>query len=228
MDAEGRVRFDTPPVLLGADRHSLEQFVDRYRDVSRPLRVGDVFAARTREVEEGEARLEPMLEPEEWIEPPVYDLTPDARDAAKASFSAAVTPTLGPAEMAQIADLIEHPAAPPPPPPPPPSPPRPWWRSPFAQVAAAGIVFAGGLTAGFVASASSGTTVTDHTTSVDFTTSVSVSVSITVSTDYTTVERPPPPPTPTPTEPATPTPSTPATPTPSTPATPTTPSGPTG
>ena len=95
MDAEGRVRFDTPPVLLGADRHSLEQFVDRYRDVSRPLRVGDVFAARTREVEEGEARLEPMLEPEEWIEPPVYDLTPDARDAAKASFSAAVHPRSG-------------------------------------------------------------------------------------------------------------------------------------
>jgi len=141
VDAEGRLRFGLPPVLLGADRASLQRFLDAHRRTSRPIRIGDVFAARTRPVEEAEARLEPMLQPEEWIEPPVYDITADARDAAKASFYSAVTPTLGPAEVAKLADLIQHPAAPPPPPPPPPLPPRPWWRSPFAQVAAAGIVF---------------------------------------------------------------------------------------
>jgi len=154
VDGAGRLRFGAPPVLLGADRHSLEEFVNKYRETSRRIRSGDVFAAHTRPVEEGEARLEPMLAPEQWIDPPVYDVTADARDAAKASFSAAVTATLGPAEVAELADLIQHPAAPPPPPPPPPPPAsRPWWRSPLAQVAAAGVVFVGGLGAGFASSA---------------------------------------------------------------------------
>lgn len=165
VDGAGRVRFATPPVLLGADRTSLERFLGEHRRptelAARPLRIGDVFALRARpeqlaQAEEAEARLEPVLAPEEWIEPPVYDVTPDARDAAKASFYAAVTPSLGPSQVARLDEIIEHPAPPPRPPPPPstsPSvrPPRgPGFR--LLQILAGGALFAGGIGAGVGAS----------------------------------------------------------------------------
>ena len=204
IDGEGRLRFGAPPVLLGADRASLEAFLDRHRQTSRPLRSGDVFGLRARrerlrEAAEAEARLEPMLEPETWIEPPVYDVTADARDAAKASFYAAVTtPLIGP-EIDLIEELIERPS-PPPPPPAPPRPPRPWWRSPFFQVAAAAIVFGGGLGAGFAAGAAPSNTVATVRTTipttirttipsiVDHTTKITVRETVTGTTPGTTTE----------------------------------------
>lgn len=102
-DEKGRVRFASPPVLLGAEREAFERFLERHRRPpgGRPLRIGDVFAARTRPAElrdadEAEPRLEPVLDPEQWIEPPVYDVTADAREAAKVSFYSAVAPVLEP------------------------------------------------------------------------------------------------------------------------------------
>jgi hypothetical protein len=94
-DEKGRLRFESDPVLLGAEREAFERFLDRYRE-PRPLRIGDVFAARTRPVAEAEPRLEPVLAPEQWIEPPVHDVTADAREAAKVSFYSAVAPVLEP------------------------------------------------------------------------------------------------------------------------------------
>jgi hypothetical protein len=95
-DERGRLRFDSSPVLLGAERSALEAFLERYRQPSRPLRIGDVFAARTRPVEsdEAEPRLEPVLDPEQWIEPPVYDITANAREVAKVAFYSAVAPVI--------------------------------------------------------------------------------------------------------------------------------------
>ncbi len=226
VDEQGRLRFPSPPVLLGADRAALERFLAEHRRppelAERPLRIGDVFAARAdaallQQADDIEARLEPVLDPEAWIVPPVSDITPDARDAAKVSFYASVVPALGPAEVARIQELVDRPPPPPPSPaPPPPPPPQPGWlRAPLLQIVAAVVVFGGGLGAG-VAVSGGGKTVsstqnvtntvittrTDITTSTEFTTSTNLttltefttSTLFTTSTVFTTVEVPPPPP----------------------------------
>lgn len=84
-DAQGRLRFDAEPVQAGVDRAALEQFLDRHRQPSRPLRIGDVFAARTGP---------PTADPAGWIEPPVHDVTAEAREAAKIAFYSAVAPII--------------------------------------------------------------------------------------------------------------------------------------
>ena len=161
LDDQGRLRVSAGEArTLGADRAALEQFLAEHRRppelAARPLRVGDVFAVQTIEpalaqVEDELAAptmMEPRLAPEEWIRPPVYDVTPDARDAAKASFYAAVTPILEPAEAALLDELVERPAPPPPPSPPdsgPPSGPR--WR--MRWLVASAVVFVVGIGAGF-------------------------------------------------------------------------------
>lgn len=114
LDEKGRLRFESDPVLVGADRKALERFLAEHRRprelADRGLRIGDVFAARTRPVEadEAEPRLEPVVDPERWIEPPVYDLTEAAREAAKMSFYGAVAPALEPDEAARLAPLIDE------------------------------------------------------------------------------------------------------------------------
>jgi hypothetical protein len=113
-DEKGRLRFDSDPALVGVERSAFERFVAEHRRppelAERPLRIGDVFAAKTRPVEAGEdePRLEPVLDPERWIEPPVYDVTIAAREAAKVSFYGAVAPALQPDEAARLAPLIEE------------------------------------------------------------------------------------------------------------------------
>ncbi|MDQ3379565.1 MAG: hypothetical protein M3546_04485 [Actinomycetota bacterium] len=107
IDGKGRLRFPERPFTLGANRQSLEEYLARHRrpraNRDRPLRIGDVFAVRPRrgalerfeeELEE-QRRLDPFLSPEAWIEPPIFDITADARDEAKVAFYAAVTPTMG-------------------------------------------------------------------------------------------------------------------------------------
>ena len=80
-DEQGRLRFDSEPVQIIVDRGAFERFLDAHREPSRPLRIGDVFAART-----------DTDDPAHWIEPPVHDVTADAREAAKIAFYAAVAP----------------------------------------------------------------------------------------------------------------------------------------
>src|SRR5215204_848289 len=84
-DDKGRLRFDSEPVQAAVELVELERFLDLHRQPSRPLRVGDVFAARTGP---------PTTHPEGWIEPPVHDVTVDAREAAKVAFYAAVAPII--------------------------------------------------------------------------------------------------------------------------------------
>jgi hypothetical protein len=119
VDESGRVRFPDGAWMLGADRQTFERFLAGHRRprelADRPLRIGDVFAVRAirdaldrlREELEEQRRLEPFLDPADWLRPPVYDITSDAREAAKASFYAAVTPTLGPREADWIRDIAE-------------------------------------------------------------------------------------------------------------------------
>ncbi len=121
LDAQGRLFFGATDVyLVGSPRGELETFLSEHRlpeDLrERPLRIGDVFAVRVRsealaevvdELDE-QQRLEPFFAPESWIEPPVYDVSADARDAAKGAFYAAVTPTLDAEEARPLAELVEE------------------------------------------------------------------------------------------------------------------------
>ena len=190
LDEQGRLRFsDETPKTLGADLAALETFLAHHRLprelAARPLRIGDVFAVRTIEsalapVEEELARprrLEPLLAPEAWIQPPVDDVTADAREAAKRSFYAAVAPILASAEAALLDEIVER-APEPPPPATPPSQPRPWFRRNLRWLVATTAFFAVGIAAGvavgggFGGSGSSNapTTATERTTSVRTTT----------------------------------------------------------
>jgi hypothetical protein len=234
VDERGRLRFRGEPRTLGANRTALEDFLARNRCpgelAERPLRVGDVFGLRERAaataplVDELEApqRLQPFLEPEQWIEPPAYDLTAEAREAAKTSFYAAVTPLLDQVETARLEELVERPAPPPPTPSaavPPPW--RPSLRTGLAGLGLAGVLFAGGLAAGAglgsdtgspngattTATATITTTETTATTesvtstatttsSETATTTVTTATTETVTQTVTTSPPPPPPPPP--------------------------------
>ena len=125
IDREGRLHFPGLPLSLGTDRGTLERYLARYRRPrehrDRPLRIGDVFALRLQagaldqvanELEE-QRRLEPFLDPERWIVPPVYDVTADARDEAKVAFYSAVTPALTAEQAHLLRDLQPADAAPP-------------------------------------------------------------------------------------------------------------------
>ena len=107
LDREGRVRFrlDERPHLVRADARKLAAYLRKHgagKWRGRSVRVGDVLGGR--------ARTELLAEPEseeeaealrggpppslEWLEPPIYDVTPAAREAAKIALFSAVTPVL--------------------------------------------------------------------------------------------------------------------------------------
>lgn len=106
VDEDGRLSFppDEAPTLV-FEEALLSEFLAQTRQlpvpseapsdlVSRELRVGDVFAVQPRprlaRVLEGEAQEpgRPVI-PDRWLSPPVFDVTPDARDAAKLAYYAA-------------------------------------------------------------------------------------------------------------------------------------------
>jgi hypothetical protein len=115
IDSRGRVRFPRagmrPEVGMGLT--DLQTFVNRHRRVEgrrpgnypeqlrkRRLAIGDVFALRR-------VPSEPWpppddTAPEAWIAPPVWDLTAQARELAKAAFYAAVAPTVGPEDSRRL------------------------------------------------------------------------------------------------------------------------------
>jgi hypothetical protein len=95
VDEVGRLRFGPGRSRsVGTTRADLERFLARHRlprkGAKRRSRIGDVFAVAVREPPpEGQ-----LAEPAGWMDPPVYDITVEARDAAKAAFYSAVAPTL--------------------------------------------------------------------------------------------------------------------------------------
>lgn len=158
VDRDGRLRFPGQPLSLGAERGAMVRYLAKHRrprtSRDRPLRIGDVFAVRVRagafdefraELEE-QRRLEPFLDPEQWIVPPVYDVTADARDEAKIAFYASVTPFFT-AEEADVFRKLE----------PPDSAPRArlarsrrWLRDNAQPLGATTVLVIGGLTGGLV------------------------------------------------------------------------------
>ena len=182
LDDQGRLRFaESERRTLGADRTALERFLARHRLPSelgaRPLRVGDVFAVTAIEpalaaVEQELAaprKMEPFLAPEEWIEPPVHDVSADARDEAKTSFYSAVAPLLAPAEAALLEEIVERPPGPPELPPPQQPPARPWWRRNLRWIVATTVLFAAGIGAGVAVGGVGDSTATDSTVTVETT-----------------------------------------------------------
>jgi hypothetical protein len=120
VDDRGRLRFGGAAAMLGAPHSALQSFLHEHRLPAelarRPLRIGDAFAVRVIRDALGDVgeelaaqrRLEPLLEPSSWIEPPVYDVSVDAREAAKTAFYAAVTPVLTPSEAAGLAVITDQ------------------------------------------------------------------------------------------------------------------------
>ena len=91
LDERGRLRFpETEPVAIDVRQAALEALLAANRQprqlAARPLREGDVLAARTRN----------------WIVPPVFDVTADARDAAKVAFFRAVGTPLSRHQVASL------------------------------------------------------------------------------------------------------------------------------
>lgn len=116
VDAQGRLRF--PPgetSHVEVDARKMQTFLRRHRmprkAVGRILRTGDAFGftVHTRRLAafliEHEAAQDgaskEMLDPTtwEWLDPPIRDVTAEAREAAKLSYYAAQTAPLPPSSF---------------------------------------------------------------------------------------------------------------------------------
>jgi hypothetical protein len=116
VDILGRLRFPKEDTLhVEVDARRMRTFLRRHRmprrGVARELRVGDAFgfAVRSRTLTSFLATLESspplrlseqkkLLDPAtwEWLVPPVFDVTAEAREAAKLSYYGALTMPLPP------------------------------------------------------------------------------------------------------------------------------------
>ena len=110
-DRRGRVRFPGEAWRVGASvaelnsllaaRRRLPRQVPELEQVrARPVRIGDAFAAPT----ERPSRLRsavPALG--RWLRPPIYDISADAREAAKTALYGALAPVMSDDQAAEIA-----------------------------------------------------------------------------------------------------------------------------
>jgi hypothetical protein len=115
IDAEGRLRFPVePPTEVYADTDALLEFLRRHRLpaalADRPLRQGDAFAFRVRsKAALARAAGDEVQEPDDWIRPPVYDVTRDARREAKVAFYSAVSEPITPEQAVEVLRADEEP-----------------------------------------------------------------------------------------------------------------------
>ncbi len=115
IDHDGRLEFPEPTTGVKLRVPALEAFLTAHRQSppqappaegaeafrQRPLRLGDAFAAAealppgeaSRALEPGAV---PFVVPDEWLRPPVYDITAAARLAAKLAFYSAAAPAIAP------------------------------------------------------------------------------------------------------------------------------------
>jgi hypothetical protein len=105
-------------VEVGADRAALQRHVDRLRRPQRgmpratsaalrrrPLALGDVFATRVDPVALDAATREAVADLA-WITGPLFDVTAEARNAAREVFYEAVTPPLPEAAQQEIKEEL--------------------------------------------------------------------------------------------------------------------------
>ena len=118
LDEQGRLRFSDALGILGAELRSMQAFLTEHRHprglADRPVRIGDVFAMRVNPDVLERSLNEPaqegaheLLDPATWIEPPIHDVTREARDEAKLSFYATVAPVVPPDEATVLKALTE-------------------------------------------------------------------------------------------------------------------------
>ena len=111
VDTSGRMRFPSPARLVGVDRAWLDEQLTEHRlprspeIARRELRIGDVFAVAG--VELAIAPGESELTITGWT-PPIYDLTAEARAAAKIALYGAVAPVLDPEQARDLQELVEE------------------------------------------------------------------------------------------------------------------------
>jgi len=108
VDGDGRVRFrlDERPHLVRVETEELEQHLAEKRTV----RVGDVYAAVVKteklappeSAEEAEHLAHDHAAPLDWLVGKLENVTPAARDVAKAALYSAVAPVLEPDEAAEL------------------------------------------------------------------------------------------------------------------------------
>jgi hypothetical protein len=111
LDPKGRVRFSGSSWRVGARVDELMALLEAERAVAetragsgsarqRPVRIGDAFAA---EVTRPRGRIAAVPALSRWLSPPIYDVSADARDAAKAALFGAVAPTMSEDDVYEIA-----------------------------------------------------------------------------------------------------------------------------
>ena len=114
LDARGRVRFPRAQSRwrIGARTVELRRFLNSHRlprdNATRALRIGDVFAATLVEGADLDALDDNLVEPREWIAPPVTDISADARDLVKTAFYSAVAPLLRPEENRRDEAIVQE------------------------------------------------------------------------------------------------------------------------
>ena len=110
LDAQGRLRFTGEDFHVEADAELLRLFLRRERmprkAVAREIRTGDTFGVAVRPRSLTAFLSEPVFSPTtspserrrlldpktwDWLDPPVYDITAEAREAAKLAYYAALT-----------------------------------------------------------------------------------------------------------------------------------------
>jgi hypothetical protein len=111
LDPKGRVRFSGSSWRVGARLDELDALLDAQRNLpetppgsepawQRPVRIGDAFAAQVVRPR-GRSAAVPALS--RWLSAPIYDVSADARDAAKAALYGALAPTMSEDEVIEIA-----------------------------------------------------------------------------------------------------------------------------
>ncbi len=118
VDERGRLVFAGRTDAVFVNRNAFQQMLRSQRQVGqqieitsdraraireRPVEVGDVFAARLAPRRRGRRPADPA----QLFDGSVIDISAQAREAAKTSFLAAVTPTLAPREARRMIDFDE-------------------------------------------------------------------------------------------------------------------------
>jgi hypothetical protein len=110
VDQSGRPNFTQPPAIVRVERQWIEQQLAEHREprevAERELRIGDVFAMADVELGAAQGQAELTIT---GLTPPIYDITGDARTAAKTALYGALAPVLDADEADALSELVEQP-----------------------------------------------------------------------------------------------------------------------
>jgi hypothetical protein len=110
VDEYGRPNFTQPSALVRVEREWVERQLAEHREprdvADRALRIGDAFAIADIELGAGEAPPELTITS---LKPPIYDISAEARTAAKTALYGALAPILDPDEAREMRELLEEP-----------------------------------------------------------------------------------------------------------------------